>query len=55
VLLVGSLDGGVVAVLQIPDVALATRYVIRIDQVADGTTFALLDPAQWSASLVIRP
>lgn len=55
VLLVGSLDGGVVAVLKIPDAALARRYVIRIDQVADGTTFALLDPAQWAASLVIRP
>ena len=54
-LLVGSLDGGVVAVLQIPDVALAPRYVIRIDQVADGTTFALLDAAQWRASLVTRP
>ncbi|MDX2260413.1 MAG: hypothetical protein SFU84_01770 [Gemmatimonadales bacterium] len=54
-LLVGSLDGGVVAVLQIPDVALATRYVIRIDQVADATTFALLDAAQWRASLVTRP
>lgn len=54
-LLVGSLDGGVVAVLQIPDAALATRYVVRIDQVADGTTFALLDPAQWNASLVTRP
>lgn len=53
-LLVGSLNGGVVAVLQIPDVALAARYVVRIDQVADGTTFALLDPAQWGASLVTR-
>lgn len=54
-LLVGSLGGGVVAVLQIPDNALATRYVVRIDQVADGTTFALLDPAQWAATLVTRP
>jgi hypothetical protein len=54
-LLVGTLDGGVVGRLQIPDVALATRYVVRIDQVADGTTFALLDPAQWRASFVTRP
>jgi len=53
--LVGALNGGEIAALQIPDRSLGTRYVVRIDQVADAATFALLDPAQWSATLVTRP
>jgi len=55
ILLVGALNGGEIAALQIPDRSLGTRYVVRIDQVADAATFALLDPAQWSATLVTRP
>jgi hypothetical protein len=52
---VGVLDGGEVAMLQIPDRSLGTRYVVTINQVADAVTFALLDPAAWSATLVTRP
>lgn len=54
-LLVGSIGGGEVALLHIPDRSLVTRYVVSIDQVADGTTFALLDRVQWTASLVLKP
>jgi hypothetical protein len=55
ILLVGALDGGEVAVLTIPDRSQAARYVVHVDQVADAATFALLDPAAWSARLVTRP
>lgn len=54
-LLLGPAGAGEVAVLRIPDRALASRYVVRVDQVADGATFALLDATQWGATLVTRP
>ncbi len=54
-LLLGAAASGEIAVLRIPDRALASRYVVRVDQVADGATFALLDAAQWGATLVTRP
>lgn len=55
ILLVGTINGGEVGVLQIPDRTLVTRYVVSIDQVADATTFALLDRVQWTATLVLKP
>jgi|CXWL01.1.fsa_nt_gi hypothetical protein len=54
-LLLGPASAGEVAVLRIPDRSLASRYVVRVDQVADGATFALLDATQWGATLVTRP
>ncbi len=54
-LLLGTANAGEIAVLRIPDRSLASRYVVRVDQVADGATFALLDPAEWGAALVTRP
>lgn len=54
-LLVGTLTSGDLAVLTIPDKSLAARYVVAITQIADAATYALLDPAQRSASLVARP
>ena len=54
-LLLGAANTGEIAVLRIPDRALASRYVVRVEQVADGSTFALLDAAQWGATLVTRP
>jgi hypothetical protein len=54
-LLLGAANTGEIAVVRIPDRSLASRYVVRVDQVADGTTFALLDAAQWGATLVTRP
>ncbi|GEM_PF-989870 len=40
----GTLGNGDIARIRVPDVA-AGNYSVVIEQVADGTTFALLDPA----------
>lgn len=55
ILLVGAINGGELGILHIPDRTLVTRYVVSIDQVADATTFALLDRVQWTATLVLKP
>ncbi len=41
----GPLVNGDVARIRVPDVGAAGEYSVVIEQVADGTTFALLDPA----------
>ncbi len=41
----GLLAPGVVVRVAVPDVASATAYVVTLEQVADGRTFALVDPA----------
>lgn len=54
-LLVGSLVSGDLAVVTIPDKSLAARYLVTVSQIADGTTFSLIDVAGRNASLVARP
>ncbi len=54
-LLVGTLVSGDLAVLTIPDRSLAARYVISLAQLADASTFSLLDLSQRTASLVAQP
>ena len=44
VLVTGALVTGDLFTIRVADTALATRYVARIDQVADNVTFALVDP-----------
>jgi hypothetical protein len=46
VIVTGNLVPGNLLRLRVPDVALAGSYVVRVDQVADKLTFALIDPAQ---------
>lgn len=41
----GNLVNGDIARIQVPDVGAAGDYTVVIEQVADGSTFALLDPA----------
>lgn len=44
ILIVGSMASGTLAQLHVPDVSHAAQYVVTVEQVADGTTFVLLDP-----------
>jgi hypothetical protein len=46
VVVIGTLTTGDVLRIRVPDVSQATSYTVRADQVADNTTFALLNPAQ---------
>ncbi len=43
-LVTGPIATGVIIRVAVPDVAAAATYVVRLEQVADGQTFALLDP-----------
>ena len=45
VIVTGTLSTGDIVNLRVPDVTLSTSYSIRIDQVADNVTFALIDPS----------
>lgn len=50
-LVVGDLDSGEVARIDVPDLARAAEYVTLVEQVAHRTSFVLLDPAGYSVSL----
>ena len=51
ILLVGNLTAGPLATLTIPDQGRAGAYVVTVQQVADRTTFALIDPVRDTVSL----
>ena len=55
VLLVGDLRTGTVATVEIPDIAQALAYVAAVEQVADRTTFALLDAGPYRATITVGP
>lgn len=44
VVVMGNLGTGTLLRLRVPDVSLASRYVVVTDQVADKVTFSLIDP-----------
>ena len=46
-LVVGPLASGTLAQIHVSDLAHAGQYVASVEQIADGTTFALLDPAPY--------
>lgn len=46
VVVTGPLTNGDFATIHVPDVTQNSRYLVLVEQVADGTTFALLDPVQ---------
>jgi hypothetical protein len=48
VVLLGTFGTGDLLHLTVPDVNQATSYSVRVDQVADKTTFALIDPAGYT-------
>ena len=44
VVVIGDLGTGTLLRIRVPDVSLASRYVVVTDQVADKITFSLIDP-----------
>lgn len=55
IMVIGDLTTGAIATLTIPDRSQASRYTVTLDQVADRTTFGLIDPAQDSVSIGAAP
>lgn len=51
VVIIGTLHTGDILKVRVPDVAQATSYQVRIDQVADDVTFALIDPAPFTLTI----
>ncbi len=47
ILVVGPMASGTLAQIHVADMAHAGQYVASVEQIADGTTFALLDPAPY--------
>lgn len=45
-MIVGQVASGVLATLGVPDIARASAYVVTVEQVADRSSFGLLDPAR---------
>ena len=44
VAVIGDLGTGTLLRVRVPDVSLARNYTVRVDQVADRVTFALINP-----------
>ena len=53
-LLVGNVTEGVLATFDVPDIGHASAYVAAVVQVADRTTFALLDAAPYRVTVVVQ-
>jgi hypothetical protein len=51
VVVIGEATTGDLLRLRVPDVGHVTRYTVRAEQVADKTTFALLDPSGHTFSV----
>lgn len=54
-LLTGALVPGTIVRISVPDVSAARAYTVALEQVADGRTFALLDPASVSLRIGRAP
>ncbi len=50
-LLLGSIGPGEIVRIRIPDLARAGTYRALVEQVADGTSYALVDPAAYTITL----
>lgn len=46
VMILGPLTGGALATVKVPDLSRASAYVVTVEQVADRSSFGLLDPAR---------
>ena len=54
VMVVGALTPGVLATIDVPDTRQLAAYVVTVEQVADRTTFGLLDPAAYQVTVTTR-
>lgn len=44
VAVIGNLGTGTILKVRVPDLSVARNYTVRVDQVADRVTFALINP-----------
>lgn len=51
VVVIGQATTGDLLRIRVPDLSQASRYTVRAEQVADNTTFALLDPSGHTFSV----
>lgn len=51
VVVLGEIGNGDLLKIRVPDVSQVTHYSVRADQVADQTSFALIDPSRHSFSV----
>ena len=51
VVVLGEVGNGDLIRIRVPDVSAATQYNVRADQVADKTSFALIDPSRHTFSV----
>jgi hypothetical protein len=51
VLVMGNLTAGAIATINVPDASLGATYVATVVQVADRTSFALLDPVRYQVTV----
>jgi hypothetical protein len=51
VIVLGEVGNGDLLRIRVPDVSKVTQYAVRADQVADKTSFALLDPTRHTFSV----
>lgn len=50
-MVVGNIANGKLATIEVPDISLAAGYVVSVSQVADRSSFALLDPGHYAVSI----
>lgn len=50
-LVTGDVAPGVLAAVTVPDISLASAYTVTVEQAADRSTFALLDPIAYQAEV----
>ena len=51
IIFIGILSLGDLATIDVPDTTKAAAYIASVDQVADGTTYALIDARGFQAAL----
>lgn len=51
IMVMGNLAAGAVATIAVPDLSRAPAYVATVVQVADRTSFVLLDPARYQVTV----
>lgn len=51
IMVMGNVADGVIAMINVPDASRASAYVATVVQVADRTSFALLDPARYQVTV----
>ena len=51
IMIMGNVTAGQLVTLRVPDVTQSAAYVVTVEQVADRTSFGLLDPARYQVTV----